>query len=313
MKYYRMNLQLFGEGGDGGAAGAAGTGSGSLEGVAESGAVATRYGSKDDSLDSVIYGKQPEVPENNQTDVKTTTPEQRKAEFEKLIKGEYKEEFQKRTQGIINDRFKETKGLQEQLKSHNELITMLSDRYGVDANDVSALTKAIEDDERFLRDEAIEKGLTVKQLKEIKALERENAAFKQAQEEAENKAKADQTLAKWMEEGDVLKAKYGLEGFDLNTEAQNPDFVRLLQNGVSVESAYMAMHFDDMLGGAMAHTANAVRTGMANSIGQRASRVTENGVSAKNNATFKTDVNQLTKADRDKIDKLVARGAVISF
>lgn len=312
MKRRKMNLQLFAEGGAGGAAGDGGSEGGTAAGVAENGAVATHAGSTDNSLDSVIYGKRPEVPDNNQNG-DTTTPEQRKAEFEKLIKGEYKEEFQKRTQGIINDRFKETKGLQEQLKSHNDLISMLSERYGVDANDVKALTKAIEDDERFLRDEAMEKGLTVKQLKEIKALERENAAFKQAQEEAENKAKADQTLAKWMEEGEALKAKYGLEGFDLNTEAQNPDFVKMLQTGVSVESAYMAMHFDEMLGGAMAHTAAQVRTGIANSIGQRASRVAENGVSAKNNATFKTDVNQLTKADRDKIDKLVARGANITF
>lgn len=313
MKKYKMNLQRFGEGGSGGAAGTSGSEGGFGGDVADAGEVATRYGSKDDSLDSVIYGKNPEVPENNQKGEQTITPEQRQKDFEKLIKGEYKEEFQKRTQGIINDRFKETKGLQEQLKSYDDLVSMLSERYNVDAKDVKALTQAIEDDERFLRDEAIEKGLTVKQLKEIKALERENAAFKKAQETAEAQAKADQTLAKWMEEGEALKAKYGLEGFDLNTEAQNADFVRLLQSGVSVESAYMAMHFDDMLGGAMAHTAAQVRTGMANSIGQRASRVSENGVSAKNNATFKTDVNQLTKADRDKIDRLVARGATITF
>ena len=313
MNLIKMNLQRFADGGDGGAAGAVGSDNGSSVGVAEIGAVATHNGSKDDSLDSVIYGKQPEVPENNQNSVNTITPEQRKAEFEKLIKGEYKEEFQKRTQGIINDRFKETKGLQEQLKSYEELVATLSDRYGVDAKDVKGLTQAINDDEKYLRDEAIEKGLTVQQLKEIKSLQRENEAFRKAQETAEAQAKADQTLAKWMEDAEALKTKYGLEGFDLNIEAQNPDFVRLLENGVSVESAYMAMHFDDMLGGAMAHTAAQVRTGMANSIGQRASRVSENGVSAKNNATFKTDVNQLTKADRDKIDKLVARGAVISF
>ena len=313
MKKFILNLQKFGEGGSGGAAGTGGAEGGASEGVAETGAVATRNGSKDDSLDSVIYGKRPEAPDKSQKGEPTATPEQRKADFEKLIKGEYKEEFQNRTQGIINDRFKETAGLKEQVKSYEPLINMLAERYGKDAKDIKSLMDAVADDEKYLRDEAIERGLTVEQLRKVKALERENEAFRQAQKQAEDKAEADRTLHRWMDEAAALKTKYGLESFDLNMEAQNPEFISLLRSGVSVEGAYKAIHFDEMMSGAMAHTANEVRNGLANSIGQRASRPAENGVSNKGNATFKTDVNQLTKADRERIDRLVARGADITF
>lgn len=305
MKKKLINLQRFAEGGGDGAVGAAGS-EGGTAGIAEIGAVAQPMKPEGGTEDSVFYGK----PESNEE----TAPQDKVKEFEKMIKGDYKKEFQDRVQGIINDRFKADKAQKEQIGKYESMMSILSERYGIDAKDIDSITKAIEEDEKYLRDEAIEKGLTVNQLKEIKALQRENEAFRKARETAEAQTETEKTIAAWQSEAEALKTKYGLDSFDLNTEAMNnPEFVSLLRSGVSVESAYKAIHFDDLMGGAMAHTAQEVRKGIANSIGQRNARPSENSASSKNNATFKTDVNQLTKADRDRIDRLVARGADIRF
>ena len=45
-------------------------------------------------------------------------------------------------------------------------------------NDAAALTKAIEEDDSFFEDEALERGIPVEQLKEIRKMERENADLK---------------------------------------------------------------------------------------------------------------------------------------
>jgi hypothetical protein len=116
-----------------------------------------------------------------------------------------------------------------------------------------------------------------------------------------------------MEEGQALAEKYGIADFDFRQEVQNPDFTNLLANGVSVESAYKAIHIDDMIGGAMAKTADNVRTKMAQDIASRQARPSENGASSQNAAVFKNDVNKLSKADREEIDRRVARGEIISF
>lgn len=310
---FLLNLQCFSEGGDGASASAAtGTDLGSAEASVKE--VATPKGAKD--LSTVIYGKAQEEVANPTTEVeaKPLKAEDKAKAFEELIKGEYKDEFTKRTQGIINNRFKETKAMEDTLKGYENLVSMLSDKYGTDAKDVAALTKAIESDDSFYEQEALEKGLTVKQLKEVKALERENAEFRKAQEEAETKANNERITAEWLQQTEDFKAKYGLNDFDFYTEINtNEDFTKLLSTGVSVESAYMATHFDEMMSGAMAKTASAVKQQLVNSIGQRASRVSENGTSASKTATFKTDVNALTKADRAEIMRRVARGEVISF
>ena len=311
MKFLKLNLQFFAEGG-GGAEGTAAD-STAFGNVGETEAVAktTRKG-KGNPLQDVVYGKQ-EEPEFTADSTIDEDSKPSRIPFEELIKGEYKKDFEERTQNIINKRFKETKGLQETLKSHDAILNLLGDKYGVDAKDIAALTKAIESDESFYESEAMEKGLTVTQLKEIKSLERQNQAYREAEENQRRRENSERIYNGWMQEAEELKAKYGLENFSLEEEVQNEDFVKLLSNGISLESAYKAMHMDDMIGGAMVKTANTVREKMSNSIQSRQSRPSENGIKNTSSNTFKNDVKALTKADRDEIERRVMRGANISF
>ncbi len=325
-----FNLQLFAEGGGDGAGAGASAGTGESAGNGTVGAegetakqsvkfVSSRKGRASDPLENVIYGKAAEdlasqnASAKGDAGVTEQTPQTKQQTFEELIKGEYKDEFQKRTQGIINDRFKDYGKLQNTVKSQNEILNLLAEKYGTKAGDLKALQQAMDQDESFYEQEALEKGLSVEQLKELKQLERENARLLEAQKKAETEEQGKQIYANWLSEGEALKAKYGLNDFNLADEIQNPDFMGLLSKGISVEGAYKAVHFDSLLGGAMAKTAGAVRQQMANNIAARNARPRENGVSSQNSAQFKTNVSSLSKADRAEIAKRVARGADIRF
>ena len=172
-----LNLQIFADGGAGAGAGAGGTAEG--QGVTEAAALPQTKGEKN-PLASVKYGIQEEAPAAKVQ--KTATPD-RNAEFEALIKGEYKDLYDAKMQDTIQKRLKGHKELEAKHTALQPVLDILAKKHGVDASDIDALTKAIEEDDSYFEDEALEKGMTVKQLKEFKKIERENAAFKAQMEE----------------------------------------------------------------------------------------------------------------------------------
>lgn len=317
MKKILLNLQRFGEGaGDGaGESGAAVTGE-----AAESPAAGdTKRGRKANPLANVKYGKventakepQPEAEEGEDDAPKEEKPVDKHKLFEEMIKGEYKEEYDARTQRIINKRFGEMKQLEERQKSIDPILAMISQKYGVDATDINALSKAIEEDDSFYEDEALARGLSVDQLKQMRRMERENEQLKRAQKEAEKKAYADNAYRQWMQESEALKAKY--PGFDFEQECANKDFTSLLANGIDVETAYEVIHKDEIIGGAMQYAAQQVRQKTVQQIQAKGSRPTENGVASQAAVVTKSDPSKLTKQDRAEIMRRVARGEKISF
>ena len=301
-----IKLQLFAEG----SAGASASGSGSSG--AEGGAVMGVAHPGDEGTANIVYGKpsgEPTNPKGKAAD----TPETREARFQEMIKGEFKDIYQKRTQAIIDDRFKKYKGTEEKLKSHEQILNILADKYGTKADDIDALTKAIEEDDSFYQQAAIDAGLTVKQYKEIQKLKHQNQELLEAQKAKESKEATDRIFAQWDNQAREFSEKYGIEGFDLGAEMANPDFQRLLGAGISVEGAYKAIHFDDMVGGAMAHTAAKVKEDLVNSVNSRAERPSEGAVASQSATVFKSDVNALTKADREEIERRAMRGEIIRF
>lgn len=303
----KLNLQLFGEGGGDGA-GAASSGTGSDTGVA----VENGRGQSDDMQASNSSAKTQDGLTAGRSDG-DTEPKTRSQSFDELIKGEFKDEFNKKTQDIINRRFKETKGLEERLRTHDTIMNMLASKYNVDASDIQSLQKALEDDESFYEEEAMEKGLTINQLKEFKKLERANNEFMMKEAERQKEERTRQIQDEWGRQAEELKAKYGLDNFSLEEEISNPEFQKLLSVGISVDSAYKAIHMDEMIGGAMAKTASTVREKMSNSIASRQARPSENGITSTSSQGFKKDVANMTKAERAELIRRSARGEVISL
>lgn len=312
--FQKLNLQLFAEGAG---AGGVGTGAEGATGVTEATAVSqTKKGVKSNPLANVVYGKQEDAAQtadvqNNTTVAESVQQPDRNAEFEKLIKGEYKDLYDARMQDTIQKRLKGTKETVDKYNALSPTLELLAKKYGVDANDVEALNKAIEEDDAYYEEEALEKGVTVEQLKEIKKMEKENAELKKQMQEQNAKEKGAKLYAQWMDQAEKAKAIY--PSFDLRAEMQNPKFTDLLRANIDVRTAYEVIHKDDIIPAAMQFTAKTVEQKLTNKIIANGARPTENGISSQSGTVVKSDVSQLSKADRAEIIRRVQRGEKIRF
>lgn len=285
-----LNLQLFAEGGGGDGGTSAGGEMGVTEGAAN---------------------PQGQV---QVTDADGTTAKNidRQAEFDKLIKGEYKDLYDAKMQDTIQKRLKGTKETVEKYEALSPTLEMLANKYGVKVGDVEALNRAIEEDDSYYEEEALEKGITVQQLKEIRKIERENSALKKQMQEQEAKENASRLYASWMEQAEKTKGIY--PSFDLNAEMQNPKFVDLLRvPGVDVRTAYELVHKDDIIAGAMQFAAKTVEKKVTDRIAANGARPAENGLSSQGASLTKSDVSQLSKEELLDIQRRVLRGEKVDL
>ena len=301
-----FNLQLFAEGGGDG-----GTGAEGATGASATAAVSQNKGVKSNPLADVQYGIQPKEETSPAAKVVENPTEDRNAKFEALIKGEYKDLYDARVSDTVQKRLKGSKETVERYEALAPTIEALAKKYGVDPSDIKALNKAIEEDDSYYEEEALEKGITVEQLKEIRKMEKENAELKKQMEEQNRKENANKIYSQWMEQAESTKQIY--PSFDLRAEMQNSKFVDLLRSNIDVRTAYEVIHKDDIIAGAMQFTAKKVEQNLTNKIIANGARPAENGNSSQGASVTKSDVSALTKADRAEIARRVARGDKISF
>ena len=299
-----LSLQLFAEGagaGDGGTA----------EGQGATAGVASQQKAAKNPLADVKYGIQEDAAPVAEVQEDTTAVLDRKAEFDKLIKGEWKNEYDAKMQDTIQKRLRSSKETVEKYNALAPTLEMLAKKYGVDIGDIEALNNAIQEDDSYYEEEALEKGITVQQLKEIRKMERENAELKAQMEEAQRQENGKKLYATWMQQADETKKIY--PSFDIETELENPKFLSLLRSNIDVRTAYEVMHKDDIIHGAMQFTAQTVESKLAKKIASNGARPSENGMKSQSAAVVKSDVSQLSKADRAEIIRRVQRGEKIRF
>lgn len=293
-------IQLFGEGGAG-----AGDGGAAPAGQEAAAPAQPQKGVKN-PLASVQYGLEEGAPDAGEP----ATPD-RNARFEELIKGEYKDLYDQRVQDTIRKRLK---GNEETVKKYNSLspvLDLLAKKYGVDPSDAAALGKAIEEDDAYYEDEALETGLTVQQVKEKRKMLRENEQLRVQLEQQQMRENADRQYADWVRQGDALKQVY--PSFDLKAEVQNEQFLSLLRSGVPLQTAFEVVHKDEILPAAMQFAARQAQQKVTDSIMAGQKRPAEGAMSNRATSVRKTDVTQLTRADREEIARRVARGEKIRF
>ena len=302
-----LSLQVFSDGGtSAGGAGDGGTAQG--QGVT-AGAASQQTGAKGNPLSAVKYGIQEESAPA--AEVQETTEPDPNAEFEKLIKGQYKAQYDAKVQDTIQKRLKGTKETVEKYTALQPVLEILAKKHGVDAGDIDALTKAIEADDSYFEQEAVELGMSVKQLKELRAAQRENVNLRRQIQEQKNQENAGKIYFTWLQQAEETKKVY--PGFDLNAEMENDKFMDLLKSNVNVRTAYEVLHMNEIIPAAMQFSAKTVESRIANKIASGASRPAENGMNSGSAAVVKSDVSQLTKADRQEIIRRVARGEKIRF
>lgn len=323
MKHYKMitaNLYLFGEGGSEGSATSEGTASAeSSEAPAEKINPITGKPLRGE-FQPVKYGKQEEAeadsePETTEDDGAANHQEQqstdRRKAFKDLVHGEYKDIYTEEMQKVIDKRFKETKELEAHRTKTTPLLEALATKYGIDSNDVEAITNAVNDDNALWEEAADEAGMTVEQYKQFQKLQRDSAELQRIEAERTSEERANEQLMRWNEESEALKQSF--PDFDLNAEAQNPAFINLLRAGLPVEHAYKVIHMDDIVSNAMRSTASAAEKRATENIRARGTRPQENGSTSRSAFTVKNDVHNLTRADRAEIARRAARGEYIEF
>lgn len=221
------------------------------------------------------------------------------AEFDTMVKGDYKEAFDARVQKIVQGRLKNSKQTEERLKAAEGVLAMVGERYNLDGKDLEALRTALDGDRQYLEAEALEKGMTVEQLAQFKKMERENKSFQEQLQAERQRQEFERKFAGWTEEAEMLRDKF--PALDLAEEFENPEFVRMLDHGIGVATAYQAVHFDDLMGGALQHAAVTTEKKVLDSIRARGARPAENGAGGSSGAREVIDVTKLTKQQRQEL------------
>lgn len=237
--------------------------------------------------------------------VQEEKPRDLNADFEALIRGEYKEQYNKRVQETVRRRMK---GTQETVDKYNSLVPLmelLGSKYGT--NDIAALTKAVEEDNGLWEQEASERGISAEQLRQQKKLERDVKLMEQRLAE-DSQRQAYEQLHRQTEE---LKNLY--PNFDLDTELQNQNFVKMLRSGIDPKTAFEVIHHDEILPAAMQWAVQQTKEQTAKAVAANAARPTENSVSSQSAATVKKDFSKMTGAEILDIRERVMRGEKFRF
>ena len=244
------------------------------------------------------------------------TPEEHKKAFRELMQGEYKAESEELMQQAVE----RAAQLLENSPQMRGLLDALHEAYGVE--DMEALTEAVKNgrvkDEAYFEKLAMEKGISVATARQMDKLESENkrltAAEKFAEDqrkEAMRRAEIERIHEQWDREAEQLKAQY--PEFNKEEMLANPEVARLMQLGLTMTEAYRAAYFDQLMAQNESRTAKQVEDGVTERIRQRSARPGENGTRPGGAAQTHTDVNALTRKEREQLERAALRGQVITF
>lgn len=239
--------------------------------------------------------------------------------FDSLIKGKYKKEYGQAVQAAISKRFKNQENLQQRIDNIDPLIRQMAQRYGVVPNPdgsipIEALRQKMDEDDSFYEKEAFERGMSIKDLKQMKQMELELNNLKRQQTRTKEQQEWDGIVS----QGEEVKQMY--PNFDLEAELNDPNFGRLLatfqRSGFpnAVRTAYEAVHRDEIMGGAMQYAVQQTQQKISNSIQSGMRRPSENGTSKQSSSTVgNLDPSKLTKEQLDDFKRRAERGERITF
>lgn len=139
----------------------------------------------------------------------------------------------------------------------------------------------------------------------------EYLAQMQQRSEEEMERRLGRDAQSWLEESRETEQLY--PGFKLENECRDPRFVRLLEVGMDMKSAFEALHHREILENAVRYTAQNVARRLVENLQSRQGRPMENGVSGKSSAVIRPDVRRMTRQDREEMERRALRGERISF
>ena len=240
--------------------------------------------------------------EENPTEEKTETPAPTRMSWDEIMADP---EYNKQMQMTVQSRLKSAKNAEETLAKLTPALELLARKHGQDpANpDYDALAKAINDEDAYYEDKALEMGVTLEAAKRIDQQERETA--RQQREEARNieQQKLHNHFVKLEQQGEALKKMF--PKFDLRTELQNPVFARMTSPnvGLSVEDAYHAVHRKEIEAAQSQVIAQRTAQNISNAIQAGSRRPDENGTSGQSPSVTTFDYSKASKEQREALKR----------
>ena len=247
--------------------------------------------------------------EENPTEDKTDTTTPARMSWDEIMADP---EYNKQMQATIRARLKNAGAAEDALSKLTPALEVLARKYGQDpANpDYEALAKAIDNEDAFYEDKALEMGTTVEVAKRLDQDERGKAREKR--EEARNLEQKmfQDHFVKLEQQGEALKKVF--PNFDLRTEMQNPAFARMTAPGqgiMSVEDAYRAVHRKEIEAAQSQVIAQKTAEKMSNAIQAGSRRPDENGTSGQSASVTTFDYSKASKAQRDALKQQIRAAA----
>lgn len=221
-------------------------------------------------------------------------------------------EYNKQMQATIRARLKSAGAAEESLAKMAPALEVLARKHGLDPEnpDYDALAKAINDDDTYYEDKALELGTTVEAAKHIDQQERDTKRQKRQEEMNLEQQKIQQHFIKLEQQGEELKKVF--PKFDLRTELQNPVFARMTAPGqglMSVEDAYRAVHRKEIEAAQSQVIAQRTAEKMSNAIQAGSRRPDENGTSGQSASVTTFDYSKASKAQRDALKQQIRAAA----
>lgn len=323
-EYFKLNLQLFAEG-----AGAGGEGGGEATsgdnataaaeqrlrelGVPEGKAKqrASKVASKMPTPTQAVEQKTEETNvESAATEEKPTMEEAKdnnvstkRMSWDEIMKDP---EYNKEMQAVVRSRLKSEKSAEEALGKMAPAIEVMARKYNLDPKnmDYDALATAINNDDAYYEDKALEMGVSVETAKRVDQMER-NTERQKAQEQRTLQEQAiQQHFISLERQGEELKKLF--PNFDLRTELQNPAFARMTAPGkgvMSVEDAYRAVHRQEIDAAASQIIAQKTAEKISNAIQSGSRRPDESGASSQAPSVSTFDYAKASPKQREAFKK----------
>ena len=247
--------------------------------------------------------------ETNPTEEKTEPTAPARMSWEEIMADP---EYNKQMQATIRARLKTAGTAEDALGKITPALEVLARKYGQDpANpDYEALAKAINDDDAYYEDKALEMGVTVEAAKRIDQQDRDTARKQREEARTLEQQKLHNHFVKMEQQGEALKKVF--PNFDLRTELQNPAFARMVAPGngiMSVEDAYRAVHRKEIEAAQSQVIAQQTAQKISNSIQSGFHRPDENGTSGQSASVTTFDYAKASKAQREALKAQIRAAA----
>lgn len=236
--------------------------------------------------------------EGTQAEGTNTEDKPKKPTFKELMDDP---EYNREMQAVIQARLKSSKAAEDAMGKLAPAIEVLARKYGQDPAkpDYDALAKAINDEDVYYEDKALQMGVNVETAKKMDQQEREAARKKRQEAMTLEEQKFRQHFQKLEQQAAQMKVTF--PDFDLQKELQNPAFARMTSPniGLSVEDAYYAVHRKELQTAAMQVAAQKTAQKISNSIQAGSRRPQENGTSAQAPSVTTFDYRAADKQQRE--------------